>query len=51
MNWRYSSAIFSPKKGMKLVWLNQERLRVIGGEVCERENVWLVSDLSLARQP
>ena len=37
------------EKGLKLVRLNQQRLRVIGSELRERENFWLVSDLDRPR--
>jgi hypothetical protein len=39
------------EKGLKLVQLNQQPLRVIGGELRERENLWLISDLGVACQP
>jgi hypothetical protein len=39
------------EKGLKLVQLNQQRVRVIGGELRERESLWLVSDLGAACQP
>jgi hypothetical protein len=39
------------EKRLNLVRLNQERLRVLGGEVHEWENFWLVLDLSVASQP
>jgi len=38
------------EKGLTLVQLNQQRLRMIGGELRERENSWLVSDLGVACQ-
>jgi len=37
------------EKGLKLVRLNQQPLRTIGGELRERENFWLVSDLDRPR--
>ena len=38
------------EKGLKLIRLNQQQLKIVGGEERERENFWLVSDLERPRR-